>query len=414
MDPTILRQVFRDHDADDGEDITEDAKDFARRLVAKRRLERYERAKIVDPSRSTAEQESRTAYNEANGPLFTLPTELRIRIYKYALGGRNLHICWHNFTNEEGCLAFNATPYRDPRFWAPSSPLTPQEMLALAAFPEEVQPYKGLSCRVCQVPESDATTYARSKSDSTGEDVALSPYPERHAECLASNAKIHLDTDADSSKHQGLPVSLLRTCRSIHREAASILLSDNTFSFSKPGILDAFLRLALTSSQRKRLQNVHVYAEDPGFCLGAYGFGMYGFSLQDRYQQTASLLTGLKGLEITLGKCMAKSLTRLLAFGTSLESVEVVIGPQGKEDFGGTGFSCGQNRKMAEAIEKALMYQTHEVGETGSAGDGEAANDMSMSEGPHNTDVREAECEDEQFDDRKSPALTTYDVHPRL
>lgn len=275
-------------------------------------------------------------------------------------------------------------------------------MLALAAFPEEVQPFKGLMYRICQVPESDAMTYAGTKSDFTQEGPNLSPYPERHHRCLSSPQNIDLEY---SSEEQGLPVALLRTCRSVCREAAPILLSDNTFSFFKPGILDAFLRLALTASQRKLLQGVHVYADDPGFCLGAYGFGMYGFSMQDRYQQTASLLTGLKRLKLTLGKCMAKSLTRLLAFGTSLESVDVVIGPQGKDDFGGTGFSCAKNRQMAEAIEKALMYQTHEVGEARESGESEREGEMLMWDGPHNTDVGAVERDILEMDDKNPSSI---------
>ncbi|KAI5361469.1 hypothetical protein Slin15195_G125840 [Septoria linicola] len=405
MDAATLRQIFSDHEGEDTT-ITDEAREYAKRLLAKRRQERQQRAETLDSVKPETEREARcvlhailfrrlallntsfhyrTTHNTTSCLLFTLPAELRNRIYRHALGGRNIHIYWHNFTNEDGCLAFGMTPYRDPRFCASfgSSNLTQQELLTLAAFPEEAQPFKGLACRVCCVPDSDGATYAASKVERRGgkgeEVLPITPYLERHKACLDTpSSTFELEPSSSRSKN-GLPVALLRTCRSIHREAWPILLSENTFSFEKPGILDAFLRLALTSKQIKALHSVHVYAHDPGFCLGAYGFGTYGFSLQERYQETASLLTGIRRVQLSLGKCMAKSLTRVLQFGKSLEQVEVVIGPQ-SNDF---GFSGCQNRTMAEAIEKAVMYQAREDpwrSEKGSP----AATPL---QGPHNTDV---------------------------
>ena len=83
------------------------------------------------------------------------------------------------------------------------------------------------------------------------------------------------------------------------------------------------------------------------------------------------MLVGLKHLKLTLGKCKAKSLTKVLQFGRCLERVEVVI-----ED-GENGRAC------AEEIEKALIIRKKEEEEE----EGEVRSGRRLLTGPHNTAV---------------------------
>ena len=160
--------------------------------------------------------------------------------------------------------------------------------------------------------------------------IHLHSYQKRHQRCYAALGRLKQNwcrmEDGEvypspifKASNVGLPVALLRVCRTIYEEAALIPYASNTFAFHEGHTLDLFISQSLSVTQREAIQSLQLEG----------GLMMNGHSASIQ-EGTISMLTGLRSLNVCLELCAGADKLKEFA-QLKLRSIKVLVTREGGE-----------------------------------------------------------------------------------
>lgn len=247
-----------------------------------------------------------TTKNSEASPLLRFPPEIRNRIYEYVLGGNTVHMI-----------------------------MTPER---------QIEPSR-LTHRLCKLGDKDQAEYPRcslvSKMDRIVWPNTGTAYHQRH---IAPGC--HLTTDQPRGYGFRLSLSLLKSCRQIHKEAALLPFIHNTFTCTGDQGLEVFID-KLFPVQRRALHRLIVISK-----------GLISLRSIDRLAR----LTHLTALECHVDLFGTKDIDLLCGrlHGTLLElplkSLDIRIAGR----CGRKGYSADRVASIVEDFEKNILSRSED------------------------------------------------------
>ena len=201
---------------------------------------------------------SSQARNNRDSPFLRLPPEIRNRIYHFCLGKRVIHISTTTCEKaERGSYSKNEL---HGTVKASPSPL----------FVKFVHVICDRSV------DAERNIWGNSEDTNQPEVPSYYAYYARHSQCTEA-----LKCGQKKRATHNLPMSLIRACRDIHREASLIPYANNTFAFGNVAELELFITRSLLAPQRAAIKTLQIY--------GHMAFGP---------RKAPKMLRGLQTLEV--------------------------------------------------------------------------------------------------------------------
>ena len=176
------------------------------------------------------------ARNNRDSPFLRLPPEIRNRIYDLSLGGGVIHI------STRPCDKAHGGSYSKDELYgtANSSPSPPFVKFVHVICDGSV--------------DAERNIWGNSQKASQAEVPSCYAYYARHSQCTDL-----LKCAQEKRVTHSLPMSLIRVCRDIHREAALIPYSNNTFALGNIAELELFIKKSLLVPQRAAIKTLQIY-----------------------------------------------------------------------------------------------------------------------------------------------------------
>ncbi|RMY46532.1 hypothetical protein D0865_09228 [Hortaea werneckii] len=176
------------------------------------------------------------ARNNRASPFLRLPPEIRNRIYDFCLGKRVIHISTTTCEKAER----GSYPNNELRGTVKASPSPPFVKFIHVICDGSV--------------DAERNIWGNSEDTSQPEVPSYYAYYARHSQCTE-----RLKCGEKKRATHSLPLSLIRVCRDIHREAALIPYANNTFAFGNVAELELFITKSLLAPQRAAIKTLQIY-----------------------------------------------------------------------------------------------------------------------------------------------------------
>ncbi|KAI6854317.1 hypothetical protein KC338_g9317 [Hortaea werneckii] len=179
---------------------------------------------------------SSRARNNRDSPFLRLPPEIRNRIYDFCLGKSVIHIS--TTTCEKAERGSYSKSELHGTVKASPSPL----------FVKFVHVICDRSV------DAERNIWGNSEDTNQPEVPSYYAYYARHSQCTEA-----LKCGQKKRATHSLPMSLIRACRDIHREASLIPYANNTFAFGNVAELELFITRSLLAPQRAAIKTLQIY-----------------------------------------------------------------------------------------------------------------------------------------------------------